>query len=290
MRICFQVDLGAKDGWNLAELQATKDFEEGTKRARPEYRVIREQRIEDPSTYDMVGFFGVANVGLMKQCLAKKVPFLYFDKPYNRIKFKWWKMSIWGHHPTKFLNRLNRPDDRRKVQGWEYKPWRKPTEKGHILLAGSSNKYHKLYDLPHPTEYWVDVAAELRKVTDRLILYRPKKSWKEAIPIDGTKFSTEPSIIDDLRGAHCMITHGSNACFEALLEGIPTIMLGEGITAPISSQIITAETIEKPYEASSTARDMILNNLAYFQWETSDLKAGRFWPTIDDCLRIHQSL
>lgn len=289
MRIGFQVDLEAKGGWNLQELQATKAFEEGTDAVRRGFRVIREQRIDDPTAYDMVGFFGVTNSRLIRECQEKKVPFLYFDKAYNRTK-GWWKMSVCAHHPTRFLNRLSCPDNRRKVQRWEYQPWRKLTPNGHILLAGSSAKYHLLYELPHPTEYWTEIVAQLKAVTDRKILYRPKKSWREATPIAGTEFSKANQIQDDLKGAHCMITHGSNACFEALIEGVPSIVLGDGITAPISSLNLSKSNVDIPYECYKTSRDMILNNLAYFQWHVAELRTGIFWDHVEKCLEIQKSL
>lgn len=285
MRIAFKFDPSSKGNWRASENRAIQAFEQGTKKAKKGCEVICSPRIEDPSQYDMVGIFGVRNKDLICACQEASVPFVYFDKAYNRDK-KWWKLSVCAHHPTKYIGMLGNPDDRRKAQRWDYKPWRKLSTKSHILIAGSSLKYHNLYELPHPTKYWTMIVKELKLLTNRRILYRPKKSWQDATPIAGTEFSKADSIIDDLRGAHCMITHGSNACFEALQEGIPAIVLGNGVTRPISSSVINEYHIETPIEAQDAGKDMVLNNLAYFQWSVEELSTGIFWKTVDACLRI----
>lgn len=285
MRIGFKVDPNASDGWNLLELRCAKAFEKGLRRQGVACEFYYDGSILDPTAYDVVAIFGVKNQDTLFRCVDTGTKFLYFDKAYNRNK-SWWKISVCGHHPTRFLPVLRKPRDRRVAEGWHYKQWRPKTDKGHILIAGSSGKYHKLYELDDPTAYWTSIIKEIRNITDRKILYRPKKSWREATPIKGSEFSKAEKIEDDLKDAHCMITHGSNSCFEALMEGIPAIVLGSGITAPISSGILTEETIANPYEADVSARDLILNNLAYFQWSMQEIELGYPWGTIDQCLSL----
>lgn len=288
MRIGFKVDPTAKDGWDRLELQCANAFAQGTARVHHEHEVIFDKDLSDPTKYDIVAMFGVKKRDLFLKCVETGTRFFYFDKAYNRNK-TWWKLSVNAHHPTKFLSQIKRSSDRRDKQGWHCKKWRPYSENGHILIAGSSGKYHKLYGLDDPTEYWTMIIKELRGMTDRKILYRPKKSYHEARPIEGSEFSKAPEIEDDLEGAHCMITHGSNSCFEALLEGIPAIVLGSGITEPISSASITETTIRDPHKCTDAAKDLILNNLAYFQWHINELSMGIMWPTLNECLGLDSS-
>lgn len=250
------------------------------------YEVVHTQRIIDPTSYDLIAFMGVKNQDVLKCAEADGVPYLYFDKAYNRSK-QWWRWSYCAHNPTTYLTRMDYSDFRRQGQNWEPKNWQ-DNRRGHIVLAGSSAKYHKLYELIDPETYWERVVQQLRQYTDRRIIYRPKKSYGDARPIDGTIFSTNDRIEDDLKGAYAMITHGSNACFEALMEGIPTIVLGNGITRCISSTQV--DDIEDLHLCTHTQKVQVLNSLAHFQLKTEEIGQVDFWSMVDDCKELREAL
>jgi hypothetical protein len=103
---------------------------------------------------------------------------------------------------------------------------------------------------------------DIRARTDRPIIYRPKPSFKDAQPIEGTEFSTGDETINDaLWGAHALVTHGSNACFEAALLGVPSIVLGDAVAAPISSR-----SLDDDREPLRGKREQWFANLAYHQF------------------------
>ena len=152
-----------------------------------------------------------------------------------------------------------------------------------IVFAGSSAKYHAFYDLPDPTAYAREVVARITKLSDRPIIYRPKPSWREAVPVPGSRFSHgKEGILSALANAHCLITHGSNACFEAALMGIPTIVLGAAVARPISSTSL--DDIEFPFRGK---RIQWLNNLAYHQWTEGEMRSGEAWQTVREQLNGH---
>jgi len=129
-----------------------------------------------------------------------------------------------------------------------------------------------------PTRWATKVANTLRTMTGRPIHYRPKPSWREAVPIDGTVWSAppqEPDVYAALAGAHAMVTHGSNACFEAILAGIPVIVLGEAVAKPISSH--TLDAISSPLMVSLYERRQWAANLAYCQWTMQEFASGLAW-------------
>lgn len=286
MKIAFQGPTAPGPRWQGLEFNLIEAFKAGAEKR--DWQVFTLPKIADISQFDMIGIIGVKSQDLLKRCVAARKPFVYFDKAYNR-KASWWRFSYCSHNPARFLTHLNRLDDRRLAQKWEPAEWQINTN-GHILLAGSSGKYHRLYDLPDPTEFWKAIVSELQATgTDRKILYRPKKSWHDAVPIDGTEFSKAEFIEEDLKNAALMITHGSNSCFESLMLGIPAIVLGNGITAGISSSKISE--ISNLLLASQRLKIQLLNDLAYMQFKVDELKTTTtFWDALDDCTELYETL
>lgn len=233
--------------------------------------------------FDVACMVGVKSAKLFRAHQEAGLAIVYFDKGYCRHRaegqhtWEFWRVAVNAHQPTRFLARWEKPSDRWDQLGIELKAWR---ERGaHVVLAGSSEKYHAFHALPHPTEFWKRIVRKLRKATKRELVYRPKPTWREAEPIEGTRFS-EPSegMGGVLVDAHAIVTHGSNAAFDALCNGVPAIVLGDAISKPISS--LEVESIEQPRIATEAERSRILHNLAWCQWTLAELSAGVAWPTI----------
>lgn len=207
------------------------------------------------------------------------------DKGYTRhaapgpVKvWEYWRFAVDGHHPTAILSTIQRPDDRLDGLGLVLQPWR-VAPNGPIVLAGSSQKYHDFYGLREPTSWAQKLVRQIRQVSQRQIIYRPKPSWREAIPIEDTVFSAGDQSIDDvLKGAHALITHGSNACFEAVIAGVPSVILGNGVALPISSSKV--EDIEQPRLATYGERHQWLANIAYCQWTLPEIADGKAWEAL----------
>lgn len=235
---------------------------------------------------DLTGAHVVAMVGVKSKRLfeatvaAGAIPIM-LDKGYVRTRvagarvWEYWRVSVGAHHPTGGSLMLRKmPSDRWEALGLEVAPWQ--LRGNQIVIAGSSAKYHAFYDLPEPNVYYRDLVAELRALTERPIVYRPKPSYRDAKRIAKTRFSgTSETIRDALWGAHALVTHGSNACFEAALMGVPSIVLGDAVAAPISSTSLAE--IEKPLKGK---REQWLSNLAYHQWTEEEMREGQAWGHI----------
>jgi len=244
----------------------------------------------DPETCDVACFFGVKSRELFQKYHRADVHTLMIDKGYVRGKptagvvgpWKFWRVAIDAHHPTSRLSSLRLPDDRFRALGLEDHPWR--TKGRHILLAGSSAKYHTFYGTMDPTMYAKKLVAQMREHTERSIVYRPKPSWREAVSLTKCGYSRPPELLAEaLDRAWVMVTHGSNACFEAVLAGVPTIITGDGVSLPISSSDLA--DIENPRLASDAERGQWLANLAYFQWTIGEFASGAAWEFIGE--QIH---
>jgi hypothetical protein len=223
---------------------------------------------------DAAAMVGVKSRKLWKAAIKAGVIPIMLDKGYIRTRaagsrvWEYWRVSVGGHHPIATIDRPRQKDDRWKALGIEIKPWR--SRGFSIVIAGSSAKYHEFHGLPEPTIWAADIAMQIRKYSDAPIIYRPKPSWDGAVPIDGTEYSGgDESITSVLEGAACLITHGSNACFEAALLGVPSIVIGEGVLAPISSRSVA--DIKNPLRQK---RDQLFANLAYHQWTEVEMRTG----------------
>lgn len=101
-------------------------------------------------------------------------------------------------------------------------PWRKTGDKIYIIEPGpfAAGIFH--CDL----KTWkYDVEAELRKYTDKKIVFREKKPLRER-----TRLFDE-LLNDDY---YCVISINSNAATEAIWAGIPAITMGRHITNPVT--------------------------------------------------------
>lgn len=264
------------------EVLLAEAFLEGVKRHGDEvsFRALGEEFTPDCDVAVMVG---VKSRDLWRAHSRASIQCIYLDKGYSRHSrpgdargWEYWRVSVNSHHPTRRF-RNDYPTDRMEQFGWGFEPWRKSGE--HILLAGSSAKYHNFYDLKPPTEWAQKIVKQIRGQSKRPIFYRPKPSWKDAVPIDDTSYSSEASsIIDVLKNCHALVTHGSNACFEAMALGVPSIILGDAVMKPLSSTSI--EDIERPRLASDEDRKAMLAFLAYQQWTLLEFHDGLAWPFI----------
>ena len=80
---------------------------------------------------------------------------------------------------------------------------------------------------------------------------------------------------EDLKGAHCLVTHGSNAAVEAVIMGCP-VFVHQDSAASLVGRCDLAR-IEEPIYPD---RQPWLNSLAYAQFSESELVDGTLWRLI----------
>jgi hypothetical protein len=231
--------------------------------------------------WDAACILGIGYIETWDRVQAAPVPMCYLDKGYTRTG-DYFYTSIGGYRPINYVGQWSKPDDRRKKFGWEPAPWREPTEDGHILIAGSSLKFHEFHRLPHPEQWRDDLVKDIRRYTKRRIKYRPKPNqplgdvWFD---LNGNwKSDIRRPLEADLTNCHVCITHGSSVALDAMLVGVPGIVLGSAITRPISDTTIL--WVGDPYLASMDERLALLNDLGYCQWSVTEYGDGTAWAVI----------
>jgi hypothetical protein len=253
--------------------KADEAFLLGALRNSPGVRITVLENKTERVKCDCYAIIGVKHAKLMRALEAEGLPYLYWDKAYNREWPQWWRVSYNSHQPTDYLHARTFAPDRAALQGWltGLRPWR-PSGVGTVLLTGASAKYHAYHGLPHPTEYAAQVVADIARNTRAPIVYRPKPSWSEGEAVAGARFSRHRAFESDLEAAGVMVTHGSSACFEALMSGVPSVILGHGVTRDISSTDIS--DVAKPRVPTDEERYKLLVALAHFQWSVSEIQNG----------------
>lgn len=232
---------------------------------------------------DVACMVGVKSRRLFQAHWDAGIHTVYLDKGYLRggdgspVKtWTYWRLAVDAHHPTRYLMDMEVKPDRWERLGIKVAPWRVGGR--NIILAGSSEKYHKFYDLDHPTDYASGLVKKMNKMGSKPVIYRPKPSWKEAVEVGGAQYSHGGPFADVLKDAWCLVTHGSNAAYDALIAGIPTVVLGEAVTKPISS--VTLESVMDPMLATEKQRMKLLHALAHCQWTMQEMREGLAWQHV----------
>jgi len=185
------------------------------------------------------------------------------------------KLGLNSRHPTAYFQRRAHAPDRWRRLNVTIQPWRAANPAAPIIVAGMSGK-GALAEGFHPQEWERKAIAELRKHTQRRIIYRPKPNWTGSRPIDGADFQKGDSQGRDvpvvLRNCHAIVTHHSNVAVDALLAGVPVFSV-EGIAAKLGlSDLSKIETPVYP-----DGREQWAYDAAYTQWTVPEMASGAPW-------------
>lgn len=148
------------------------------------------------------------------------------------------------------------PDDRWNALATEVWPWLRTGR--HIVVAEPTETYAKF----HRIEDWTArTVARLKEVTDRRLVVRRKEHQHAG-----------RRLRDDLKGAHCLVTHGSGAAVESVIMGCPVFVDRSSAAALVGRCDIGR--IEEPIYPD---RRRWLNSLAYSQFNERELVDGTLW-------------
>jgi len=189
------------------------------------------------------------------------------------------KISVDARHPTAYFQRRSHDSSRIEALGQAMEEWRGPGR--HILLAGMGPKAALVEGFPQ-NGWERDAIAQIRKVSDRPIIFRPKPSDAGAQPVAGTTFDrtfkTGP-LAPLLENCHAIVTHHSNVGVEALQAGVP-VFTAEGVALPLG--LADLSRIETPKQPSDAERMQWLADVAWCQWSVAEMAEGLPWRHLKD--------
>jgi hypothetical protein len=205
-------------------------------------------------------------------CAAGKAVIYIYMGYWGRVgQHVHYKLAINDRHPTAYFQNRVHDGQRAERLGIKASPWRRYGK--YILLAGMSAKAAWAERLEPVESYERKTIAELRALTDREIIYRPKPSWREAKPIQGARFSPGSESLEMvLHDCHAVVTHHSNVAVDALVFGIPAFAL-QGVAAPLGGYDL--RMIEEPNRPPH--RDQWINDISYCQWTVEEMATGAAW-------------
>ena len=164
----------------------------------------------------------VGNEELLVTKIDKQYPMWFIDSGYTNFlePNKKWHRLVRNH--MHFGKSFDAPTSRLKNFPIFPVPWRKNGEIIYVIEPGpfAANVFHI-----NLKTWKYDVAKELRKYTDKRIVFRKKAPLRQ-----------RPKLIKQLLDEDycCVVSINSNAATEAIWAGIPAITLGTHITNPVT--------------------------------------------------------
>jgi hypothetical protein len=150
------------------------------------------------------------------------------------------------------------PDDRWLSMKMKLWPWQKGE---HIVVAEPSPTYERFHGIQGWTQQTVQ---KLKSITSRRLVCRNKEQQRF-----GRKLH------EDLKGAHALVSHGSNAAVEAAIMGCPVFV------DPCSAAALVGKTdIEQIETPAYPDRLPWVKSLCYNQFNEDELTNGYLWNNI----------
>lgn len=231
--------------------------------------------------------------------LNSKKPFLVCEEGTFR-QFSNYKRFGWYNYKNVLGTFLNeKVDDTRwnafkKKNNLEIQEWK---SQGDYILIMAQIEYDsaliEMYDQGYKSflEYSVSIIKEIRKYTDRPILFRPHpkdivKDFGLLKNLPNVEISQNFSVTDnftknggeglqkDFDRAYCVVTFNSNSSVEAVCNGIPVFSLDKtSPTYEISySSLTDIENIKYDIDITEWC-----NKIAYTVWNEEELADGTMW-------------
>jgi len=208
---------------------------------------------------------------LIDEWQRTKRNWIYWDRGYARRVFATWlpkgdEIGIKGGYYRWHLNSYQMqtirdvPSDRWDSLKVKLENWR--TGGKHIVIASPSATYEKFHGIQGWTDRTIRAISLLTYHSKRQIVVRDKE--------------TKRPLRDDLHGAYCLITHGSNTAVEAVIMGCHVIVDKCSAAALISKTSL--DELEKPPLLPD--RKKWANALAYSQFNEKELVDGTLWRLI----------
>lgn len=200
----------------------------------PSAQMIRRTKFNDPTENCLIRNT-VGNEGLLINKIDNKLPFWFIDSGYTNFiePNKKWHRVVENH--LHYGQYFDAPADRLGNFKVFPKPWRSNGDKILVIEPGqfAAGIFHV-----NVKEWRYQVESELRKYTDKQIVFREKAPKKQRSPL-------YKHLLDE--DYYCVININSNAATEAVWAGIPIITLDRHITNPIArNQLSDINNLARP--------------------------------------------
>jgi hypothetical protein len=234
-----------------------------------EDRDAYQARQEPLQEFDLAVTDGIRGpMGVMcREAEALEVPVLIADAAFVRRDLNYFQLSI---NRLNWIPEFDLPGDR-----WDrLEVELQPRHAGDFVLVTGQKPGDAAHGLStfELREKYQDWYQELRKYTERPVLFRPHPMGLEVHP-RGLQPSSGRSLPDELAAAHALVTWNSTTATDALIAGTPAFVLGPNaqVDELANSEL---ELIESPFFPDPSIRRALFHRIAYSQWTLDELQDG----------------
>ena len=190
-----------------------------------------------------------------------------------------WKVGLNGINRDAFFGDIGNSSDRSNLLNLEVKPWR--TDGEYILIAGQHDKSLQWKNMPRMSNWFLNTYDEIRKHTDRPIIFRPHPRCRLETIEHGLKhvYRHEPRHVtntyDDFDmgfdNVWATISYSSNPGIHSIIEGVPAFVSTHSLAYPAGNDIDFLHDIEQPVMPDRT---QWLNDYAHTEYTIEEIAAG----------------
>ena len=190
-----------------------------------------------------------------------------------------WKVGLNGINRDAYFGDSNNDDSRKRLLGLEVKPWR--TEGKYILICGQHDKSLQWQNMPRMSNWFLNTYDEIRKHTDRPIIFRPHPRCRLEHIERGLRHVTrqEPRQLDGtyddfdmaFDNIHATISWSSNPGIHSVINGVPSFVSNNSLAYDVGNDIDFLHDIEQPLMPDRT---QWLNDYAHTEWTTEEIIQG----------------
>ena len=190
-----------------------------------------------------------------------------------------WKVGLNGINRDAYFGDSNNDDRRKRLLGLEVKPWR-PRGK-YILMCGQHDKSLQWQGMPRMSNWFLNTYDEIRKHTNRPIIFRPHPRCRLEHIERGLKhvYRQEPRHVNGTYDSfdmgfdniHCTISYSSNPGIHSVIEGVPAFVSTHSLAYDVANDIDFLHDIENPIMPDRT---QWLNDYAHTEYTIEEIAAG----------------
>jgi hypothetical protein len=190
-----------------------------------------------------------------------------------------WKVGLNGINRDAYFCDVDMDSSRAVSLGIKLKPWR--TNGEYILICGQHDKSLQWTNMPRMSNWFLDTYDEIRKHTQRPIIFRPHPRCRLEHIERGLKhvYRQEPVKIggsyDDFDmgfdNVHCTISYSSNPGIHSILDGVPAFVSTHSLAYPVGNDIDFLHDIEQPMMPDRT---QWLNDYAHTEYTVEEISQG----------------
>ena len=190
-----------------------------------------------------------------------------------------WKVGLNGINRTAYFGEQDNDRSRADSLGLVCKPWRSNGD--FILICGQHDKSLQWQDMPSMSNWFMQTYREIRKHTDRPIVFRPHPRCRLPHIELGLKhvYRQEPRHVTNTYDDFDMqfdniwatISHSSNPGIHSIISGVPSFVSNSSLAYDVANDIDFLHDIESPVMPD---RQQWLNDYAWTEYTVDEIAQG----------------